>query len=42
MTLVGYAVMTDRFWLGKAHVELASAGTTNASLKAEHCRQAQS
>jgi tetratricopeptide (TPR) repeat protein len=41
MTLVGYTVMTDRFWLGRAHVELASDGNPSASVKADHCRQAQ-
>ncbi|HYL11911.1 MAG TPA: serine/threonine-protein kinase [Terriglobales bacterium] len=41
-SLVGFAVITDELWLGKAHVLLASSETTSSQMSAEHCREAES
>jgi len=40
VTLSGYAVMLDRFWLGMAHMKLAAAGKHSSSLDAAQCRKA--
>jgi len=38
---VGLIVLTDQFWLGKAHTLLASSTKISAGQKAEYCREAE-
>ncbi len=41
-SFVGFALITDQLWLGKAYVLLASSTRLSAAQRAEQCRQAQS
>ena len=38
---LGYAVLTDELWLGKAHVRLASSVTVSREQAMQHCGEAQ-
>lgn len=38
---LGYAVLTDELWLGKAHVRVASSSNVSRHDAAQHCREAQ-
>jgi tetratricopeptide (TPR) repeat protein len=38
---LGYAVLTDELWLGKAHVRLASSTSISREQAVQHCREAQ-
>lgn len=40
-SLVGYAILEDELWMGKAEVRLASAPHTPRQRVVEHCRQAE-
>ena len=41
VSIVGFAVATDRLWLGKANVGLASSAKLSASQRSGYCRQAE-
>jgi tetratricopeptide (TPR) repeat protein len=38
---LGYTVLTDELWLGKAHVRLASSVSISREQAVQHCREAQ-
>ena len=41
-SLVGFTILTDQLWLGKAQVMLASSKSASRQQAAEHCREADS